>query len=190
MRKFTLAAAPAAEPVSTADLRTHLNVAGTAQDAYIAALGTAARQAAEDFTNRAFITQTWDLHLDAFPPGTEIALAKPPLQSVSDVTYVDAAGSTGTLAAAAYHVDAKSQPPRVVLDESASWPETASRPNAVRVRFVSGYGAAGTAVPEALRHAIKMIAAHLYEHRGDAEPAGLAEMPKAAEHLMHPWRAY
>ena len=40
------------------------------------------------------------------------------------------------------------------------------------------------------RMGIKTIAAHRWEHHGDAEPAGLAEMPKAAEHLMFPYRVY
>ncbi len=181
---------PASEPVATADLKAHLRVFGTSEDALIAGLGTAARQQAEAYTNRSFVTQTWDLALDAFPEGTEIPLPRPPLQSVSYLKYFDAGGTEQTWGTANYFVDAKNVPPRLVRDPAVPWPDTDRRPNAVTIRYMAGYGTAGTDVPESLRLGIKVLAAHLYEHRGDAEPAGLAEMPKAAEHIMFPWRAF
>lgn len=187
---FVLGTGPAAEPVGTAELKTHLHVVGTGSDTYVAAINKAAREAAENYTGRAFITQTWDAYLDAFPAGTEIPLARPPLQSVAFVKYIDEAGVEQTWGTANYFVDTRRHPPRIVKDPAASWPDTDERPNAVHVQFVAGYGTGTGDVPESLRHGIKLIAAHFLEHRGDAEPAGLAEMPKAAEHLMFPYKAW
>ncbi len=192
---LVLGTAPAAEPVGTDELKTHLHVSGTGSDAYVTAIGKAARELAEAYTNRAFITQTWDLYFDCFPDGTEIPLAKPPLQSVAFVKYIDAAGTEQTWGTANYFVDDKRQPPRIVKDSAVSWPDTDDRPNAVHVQFVAGYGTAGTMVPESLRHGIKLIAANLMEHRGDRQESGVLNseprsLPPAAEHLMFPYRAF
>ena len=62
-----LAVAPATEPVSASEAKAHLRVTGSGDDTYIGALITAARQLAEQKCNRALITQTWDLVLDAWP---------------------------------------------------------------------------------------------------------------------------
>lgn len=194
-RSLTLGTAPAAEPVTTDELKTHLNISGTGSDTYVAAIGKAAREHAEAYTNRAFIMQTWDLRLDCFPDGTEIPLAKPPVQSVAFVKYIDEAGVQQTWGTANYYVDPYSQPPRLVRDSDVSWPDIDDRPNAVHIQFVAGYGTAGTSVPESLRHGIKLIAANLSEHKGDRQEGGVLNseprsLPPAAEHLMFPYRAF
>lgn len=192
---LVLGTAPAAEPVGTAELKTHLHIVGTGSDTYVAAINKAAREAAENYTGRAFITQTWDLYLDAFPEGSEIPLPRPPLQSVAFVKYFNEAGTEVTWGTGSYFVDSKRQPPRVVKDPDVSWPDTDERPNAVHVQFVAGYGTGTGDVPESLRHGIKLIAAHMLEHRGDRQEAGIANaeprmLPPAAEHLMFPYKAW
>ncbi|WP_025917676.1 head-tail connector protein [Herminiimonas sp. CN] len=58
---------PAVEPVSLAEAKLHLRVDFTDDDTLITMLIGAARVAAENICRRAFITQKWDLYLDAFP---------------------------------------------------------------------------------------------------------------------------
>ena len=58
---------PALEPISLQEAKAHLRVDFGDDDDYISALITAARDFAEGFTRRAFLTQSWLLALDHFP---------------------------------------------------------------------------------------------------------------------------
>jgi uncharacterized phiE125 gp8 family phage protein len=58
---------PAAEPVDLSIAKSHLRVSGCDEDAYIAALVSGARQAAERECGLQFVTATYRLTLDDFP---------------------------------------------------------------------------------------------------------------------------
>ena len=123
--------------------------ANTTADPILVMLIAAATKAAEAETRRALVTQTWDMSLDRFP-GWEMHVPLPPLQSVTSITYVDSDGVTQTLAADQYVVDTKSEPARITPAYGCVWPSTRWQANAVTVRFVAGYGAAG-AVPSGIK---------------------------------------
>jgi len=177
-------AAPATEPVSTAEAKTHLRVTYTEDDALIAALITAARQWVEEQTYRALVSQTWDLTLDEFPTGDDpIRIPRAPLVSVTSITYTDTAGASQTLAAANYVVSATRQPGLIRPAYNCEWPEAQDKPDAVTVRFVAGYGAAA-AVPETLKAAIKLLVGQLYEHREAAAPVAIHEVPLGVQRIL------
>jgi uncharacterized phiE125 gp8 family phage protein len=186
---------PAAEPILPADAKTHLRLdpAVTAEDALVNALIGSARQQAEYETGRALITQTWQLVLDAFPAG-EIQLALPPVQSITSVTYIDTTGALQTLSSALYTVDAVREPARLVPAYGATWPSTRdATPNAVTVTFVCGYGAAGTAVPAAIRQWMLLQIGALYRNRESFVDSGKqpAALPgNFVSHLLDPFRVY
>lgn len=166
--KLKLATAPAAEPVSLTEAKAQLRVDFTDDDDLIDAVITAARETAELVTRRAFINQTWDLYLDAFPGEGRIDLPLPPLVSVTGVYYTPVDSSEATFAAAGYVVDDKGEPGGVVLKDGYSWPaDELAIVNGVRIRFVCGYGAAATYVPTRYRQAIKLLIGHFYENRED-----------------------
>jgi uncharacterized phiE125 gp8 family phage protein len=62
-----LTSAPAEEPVTVDEAKLHLRISGTEEDTLITMLISAARAHAENVCRRAFVTQKWDLFLDAFP---------------------------------------------------------------------------------------------------------------------------
>src|SRR5688572_25610126 len=100
---------PAAEPVTTAEAKLHLRVTDSDDDTYIGSLITAARQKLENENGLAFINQTWDLTLDAFPDlGDVIKFPIHPLSSVTSITYKDTDGTTQTWSSSMYVVDAGS----------------------------------------------------------------------------------
>lgn len=165
MAGSVLVTAPTVEPITVADAKAHMRIGHNEDDALIAALITASRRLCETITRRALITQTWDLYLDAFPAGRAIQLPKSPLQSVTTVTYTDEDNTTTTFASTNYVVDTVSVPGCVVLTPSADWPSVNLwSVNAVKVRYVAGYGVA-TAIPETVKLAMKMVIGHWYEHR-------------------------
>jgi uncharacterized phiE125 gp8 family phage protein len=123
-----------------------------------------AREEAERRTARAMVTQTWRLSLDHFPASGEIVFPRPPLQSVTSVTYVDEDGAEQTLDSGEYVVDTSGERGRLYLDYEKSWPSVRIQPNAVQVTFVAGYGAAAD-VPAPFRSWMLLRMGDLYAHR-------------------------
>lgn len=177
---------PAEEPVTLTQAREHLRATSTEEDAKILALIMAAREHVEDYTRRRLITQTWELVLDEFP--RELELPSPPLQSVTSIKYLDESDVEQTLGTSSYQVDADSEPGRVVLAPNAEWPDLSEKINAVRIRFVCGYGGAA-AVPWAIRAAMLLIIGHLFEQREQVNVGNLVtEMPFGVDRLLAPYR--
>ncbi|KKL96986.1 hypothetical protein LCGC14_1839010 [marine sediment metagenome] len=180
--------APAVEPVSTADAKLHLRVDHAAEDALINTLIAAARQSAELFTGRAFITTTFTLTLDSFP--SVIIVPRPPLQSVTHVKYYDLDGIQQEFSDTLYDVDIETEPGRIVPAYNETWPSIRNRVNAVEVRFIAGYGAAAVNVPEAIVSAILLHVGHLYEHREDVIIGTISsQMPSGVHSLLWPYRS-
>jgi len=140
----TITSPPAAEPVHLDEMKLHLRIDGDSENSLLAALINAARQHAENVMARAIIAQTRKLFLDFFP-GSEIALPGPPLIAVSSIQYIDLADSLQTLADSVYDVDTDSEPGRVLLAYSQSWPATKATPKAVTITYVCGYATPFTA---------------------------------------------
>jgi len=168
---------PTALPVSLDTAKLHLKVQHTADDELITLMIKAAARAAEQKLNRALMTQTWQLIVDAFP-AAEFRLERPRVQSISSITYVDPEGTEQTLGADAYTLDADLLPGWVLPALGTTWPATREQANAVRVTFVTGYGADPTAVPEDVRTWVLMQVGASYRNR-EAFAAGLsvAELP-------------
>lgn len=156
---------PAVEPVSTAEAKLNLRVDHSADDTLITNLIKLARQEVERLTNTALISQTWDYVLDGFPTAP-FKIPLYPLVSVTSIKYKVAAGTETTITSTNYIVDTYSRPPRIALIDDYSWPTDELYPiNNFIVRFVAGFGAAGSYVPERYKQAMQLLIAHWYENR-------------------------
>ncbi len=181
-------AAPGVEPVSLATAKAHLRLDENTEDTLVSALIVAARQAAEARIGRALISQTWELILDAFP-ATEIKLGLPPVVSIASVKYVDADGVERTLDASNYTLDADTAPGWLLPAWGAEWPATRDVANAVRIRFVTGYGAAESDVPAAIRQWLLVTIGTLYANREATAPGQHTEVPRSfVDGLLDPYR--
>lgn len=196
MEQLTLTTAPAAEPVSAAEAKLHLRVDISTDDDLITSLITAARMEVEQWTGRALINQTWDWKSDAFPCGDWLAFRAPlpPLSSVTHVKYIDSAGTEQTVSTDDYttHVFAGPFAARgLILPKYGKiWPSPRAEAGAVRVRFVAGYGAAGSAVPAPLLAAIKLLIGDLYENREAQIEARAALLEnKTLQRILFPFKA-
>jgi uncharacterized phiE125 gp8 family phage protein len=174
---LTLITPPAVEPLTLAEAKAHLRVDTTDDDDLISALLTASRSFCEEWTGRAFVTQTWELVLDDFPTdlnADEIEIPRPPLRSVTSIKYDDETGLEHTLATDQYEVDDISQPGWVVPVD-AGWPVALWEGiNAVRIRFVAGYAPGANSpdtfadnIPGAIKAAIRLYLGQLYDQRED-----------------------
>lgn len=196
-RSVTLVSPPAVEPVSLADAKAFLKVDSAQDDSLINTLIASARRSAEEYTKRAFITQTWRLTMDGFsdltadardmaPPGfvrsaDGIELPRQPIQSVESIKTTDSANIQTTVAAAVYQFDRDGG--RLFLNDGYDWPTDLRDMAAVEIVLKAGYGDTGTAVPEPIRQAILLHVLALYENRQ------CADIPDGATAMLDSFRA-
>lgn len=170
-----LVTGPAKEVLTTAEAKGHLRVDVSDDDAYIDGLVSATRIYFEDVVNRALITQTWRLNLEAWPDDDEILIPRAPLQSVTSVVYKDQDGNATTWASSNYIVDSDSEPGRVVLAYGGMWPSVTLYPvNPIMITFVAGYGDDASDVPAQMKQCLKLLIGHWYENR---EPVVIGHQP-------------
>ncbi|MDQ3275172.1 MAG: head-tail connector protein [Actinomycetota bacterium] len=184
-----LVAPPATEPITLAEAKAHCRVTHSAEDDLIGAYVSAARQYAEEYTRRAFVTQTWRATLDAFPyrSGSRLLLPRPPLLAVTEVAYTDGSGVSQIVAAGSYTSIADPVAPYLLPLYAAEWPTARDYTGAVRVTYTAGYGAAA-AVPEAIKSAIRLMVAHFSANREAVVTGTISTMPMAVEALLGPYR--
>lgn len=184
-----LVTAPAIEPVTLSEAKRHLRVDHTEEDQLILSLIAAARVHIEyTATWRALITQTFDGWIDRFCDVIELPFS--PLQSVTSITYIDAVGVEQTLSASVYSVVVAAIVGRVELAYGKSWPTTREVSNAVKIRFVAGYGSAASDVPEPIKQGLLMLIGHLYENREMSAPVQLHTIPFSADALLRPYKVW
>lgn len=207
---------PATEPISLAEAKAHLNVTIPDDDGLIQNLVRAARRKLEWEYRRAFMTQTLVLGLDYFgqpefmpswmygwppsmltygPTGWMLPTAstielRPPVQSVTSITYADPSGNPQTLASANYLVDTSSEPGRLVPNLGKIWPVTGPVPGAAKIQYVTGYTSTDL-VPDDMKAAIKLLLGEFYQNREnvviDSRIVAL-QIPDGVDALMAPYR--
>lgn len=96
---------------------------------------------ANGWLGRALVTQTWKLTLAGFPLAHgAIPMPLPPLQSVSEISYVATDGTATVLDDAEYRVITDGTPGLVMPVYGKCWPSTRCQPDAVSITFVAGFG--------------------------------------------------
>jgi uncharacterized phiE125 gp8 family phage protein len=183
----TAAALPA---VTLAEAKAHLAVDADDSDTMIELLVSAATDHAESFMGRALVERTLDYFIDAFPDsGGAIRLPFPPLIEVVGLFYTDIADDEQEFTS--FEVDAASEPARLYLTPSNSWPSPRVSANAVRVRYRAGHSAVsgsppaldGT-IPPDIKAAILMMTGTLFEFRETVTALSASQVPWSAEQIM------
>lgn len=165
VHRWKVTTAATVEPVTTSDMLEHLRIDDTDELTLIDDLIAAARGYVEVFTRRALITQTITSSLNDFP-ANRIALPRPPVQSVTSISYLDTGGSSQTLSTNVYDLDITSdEEATIFLKFSQVYPSTQVIDNAVTIVSVHGHGNAATDVPPEARQAMRLLVGHWFEHR-------------------------
>ena len=169
--------APTVEPVTDADIAVPARLDGTEFNAHInGVLIPAFRAEAESLLSRRLITQTVELVLDAFPAGP-IDLTLRDAQSITSIKYLDPEGIEQTLSGSVYQLDTESIPSRALLKYGKTWPSTQTIENAVRVRYVVGYGASAASVPNNIRLWIMAHVCQALDNPSGLDLANLKTIP-------------
>lgn len=186
---LALKTAPSTEPVTTAELKLQSRVDISDDDTLLTNMGVAARRWIEDITGIRMVSQTWYYYLDCFPAESLIELPIGPTSAVVGITYTKEDATSGTVAASTYVTDLASLSARIVLKDGESWPaDTLTPVNGVRIEFTAGYGLAAV-VPEELKLAVKLLAAHWYENREECTTQRLESLPMGIKALIANFKA-
>jgi hypothetical protein len=185
---------PATEPLTVDEMKRRLHIDQDDENSDIGDHIQQAREYAENFCQRALITQKWDLFLDEFPKTSFVSYLTnwpmndqyvPPIQEaprgytirlngsafeipfppLQSVDSIKYFDSTG--------VEQTLDPSQYMVDIASepgmvapitAWPTTQNRMNAVKVSFTAGYGAPSD-VPASIRTWMKQRVGALFENR-------------------------
>lgn len=164
--KRVLDTAPTAEAVDPKDFRMRARITQSRDNELIEELLDEAQEDAEAYLGRKLITQTWVAYYDYFPDF--FRLPYPPVQSVTSVKYLDDDGDTQEVSTDTWELG-KLQGEDVVRTEyDEQWPtDVRDHEDAIWIEYVTGYGTTGASVPNRIKAAIRLHAAHRYRHRED-----------------------
>lgn len=180
-------------PLSLGEVKASLGIddSDDTQDANLVGTLRACIEACERYTRRTFVTTTWTMFKDRFPgkalpwwdgvremADTEltdltesIEIPRPPLLTIVSIKAHKQDGTTTTVTASNYIVDTASEPGRVALKVTKTWPTDALRAiNGVEVEFTAGYGPTGSDVPAPIREAILLCVGETHSNR-EGSPA-------------------
>lgn len=183
--KRTVEPTPLVVPLREAKKQCEIGEDDTTHDSHILRLIKAATSDVERHTRRALITQTWRLALNQFPYSSvnksRVYLPRPPLQSISSITYVDDNGTTQTLSSSLYQVATDTKPGFVEPAYGQSWPVVRSETaEAIKITYLAGYGSTSDDIPDEFANLVYELVAFRFFSRGDVN----AEIPKHIQWSM------
>lgn len=174
---------PDGDVVSLAEAKAHLRVDGSDEDALISSLIGAAvahLDGAKGILGRCLLTQEWAWVSDGF--ADEIALPLAPVESLDAIKYRDADGVEQTLDDTTYTTSMTDG----AVVQSADWPATADRPDAVVIEFTAGYGAAAD-VPALIKAAILLMVGDMYNSRESVITGTIVAANPTLDRLLSPY---
>ena len=163
--QVTETVAPASEPVTTAEAKSHLRVDISDDDTLIAGLVTAARQYAELYTGQSFIERTYRADLPDF--FDDMCLPFGPVTAISSVKYYDTSSPNAlqTWAASNYTL----QRDRVRRNNGVSFPSVGVQYDNVQITYTAGWldqsSPRAANIPDTVKQAILLMVGDLYENR-------------------------
>lgn len=186
--------------VSLADVKAHLRVSWSSEDNLITNLLRSAYNIAEGYTGLSLIAKDYKMFLDRFPNSYEGSNEDEWIElkhscgylNVETVKYYNSDNVFTTWSANDYNNDTPGLTwARLYPIIDTVFPSTADRPQAVEVLYNTGFknSSTSTQCPDAIRSAILILVADLYENRQDEIVGRIAsELPMTAKHLLDPYR--
>ena len=158
-------------------IKTYLRISQGQEDELLQDLVASAVDLCEQFTGQAVLVRSFAERIGASSAWTR--LRRLPVRAISSVEMVEA-DAFAPLPPGDYSID---------IDAAARGWVRLSAPvpaKIVRVHYSAGIASAWDEAPEALRHGIVRLAAHLYTHRERPEDSG---PPAVVTALWRPYRA-
>lgn len=152
---------PTTEPVNVSDFKLDARWDAADLDSRISAHIKGAREAAEGYQNRAYLTQTIQKSVNSLC-GT-IELERPPFQELTSVKYYDVDEVERDFAITNFNIDSISEPARMRLKYGITFPAVSLRTlNPIVITYKAGFTTAEQ-VPQMVKEAIIMYVSALME---------------------------
>ena len=182
---LTVTTAATQEPLTVEDVKRHLNLLNEDHDTYLESLIGAARAVCETRARVTAITTTYTETFDCFPSGGAIELTAGPVQSVSAVRYTDTEGTEQALSGSDWTAKLDAAPAQVLRGYGVTWPSIRDSGVAapVSVEYVAGYTSPDD-VPDAFKHAMKLMIGHWWSVRESVAQVSFSEVPMSAKSLL------
>ena len=164
MMRYVRTVAPAVPVVTAAEARAQGIGTSADADTFVEALVAAATEHLDGragVLGRALVNQSWRLDVHVADGCGRVRIDMPNVSSITSIAYV-IGGVETTWSAAEYRLGSVGNFYFVEPKSGYSWPSTDDVEDAIRVTFVTGFGAAGANVPTPIRQAIILLAKHLY----------------------------
>lgn len=185
---IVMTSAPALEPVTLSEAKDHLRLDGSAEDVLVQSLILTSRLHVEAALGLALISQGWRLTLDRVPETDTLMLPLRPVAAITAIRIFAADGSDSVMPADDYALDGSPLDPRLVR-RAAAWPIPGRARSGIAIDLTAGYGPDADDVPEPIRHAIRLLVAHWYEHRDPFEVGSAgARIPAFISEMLMPYR--
>lgn len=190
---LSLVAGPTVEPITVEDVKDQIRITTDEEKDLLERLIVAAREYAEAFTERALMTQMWDLWLDRFPVEPWIVVPRAPLMSVDSFAVRQVDGSQVEWDRVNWRVEAPfgpvAQRGRIIKAPGVAWPVVTGEPGSIAIRFMAGYGDFPHDVPAAIKVAMLEFVADGWQQRGNLV-YGTVATAHEREQLLWPFKAY
>lgn len=203
-KTVSIITAPASSPVSLADMKAYLRVDTSSDDTLIQDFIDAAAETVKQYIRKSLITETLELTMDGFSSNTiderldrlgpgvhtasypyfigysnEVDLPFPPIQSITSVTTFNRSNTSAVYSSDNYQLDETGG--RIYLNEGQTWPDNLRDREAVKIRYVAGYGDADD-IPKPIVQVIKQLVGKYYDCRE------MCEMPDICKQALAPYR--
>ena len=182
---------PTTKVVTVDEIKDHLRIDTNYEDALLGLYIDSATEMAENYCGRHFIDHEYKLYFNKVTKKGSLIFPDSRLKSQHGgnnqhpIWYIDENGTEQSSDAA--YVDTYSNPSIFYL--TSSFPDVTLKKDAANVfwvEFVTGFGAAATDVPQAIKQAIKLIVSDMYYFREDRKRS----FPMASEILLQPYKCY
>lgn len=175
-------APPTVEPLTLSEVKAFLRIDHGEEDALLTTLITTTRLQVEAALDLGLNTQVWEVSgpRDGRPC---VAIAIRPVASVTSVEIEGRDGTRTPLSAGDYMIEEAAGATHIDVERALP------RDARVVATVTVGFGDTADDVPEPIRHALKLLVAHWYEHRDPASvECASRKIPEGISALLAPYR--
>ncbi len=177
---------PASEPLSIAEMKTHLRIDHDHEDDLLLELLRAARQYTEFASGQKLLTQLWRQYVSGISQDRCVTLKVAPVQSISAVIAYDAEGEPSPLSLDEFDLVRGTEPVQLRFSDGVNMGRAA---NGLEIDIIAGLTDLAVEVPDTLKHAIRLLVAHWYEFRGAISPQQQpVSLPPGFDSLVRAYR--
>lgn len=167
--------------VTLTEVKEHLRVDTTDEDALHESLRTTASRVVEERVGKALGAQTWVYSLWGLSGTQSVKLPVTPVTALTSVTYYDEDDVQQTLDTANFYLFKDDDQAFIEPKSGNDWPSTFDRPDAISITFAAGF----TTVPENLKQAALLLVGLYDLDRAAATSVKVTELPLGVESLIN-----